>query len=204
MCEDVYYTVSGCSEAVYTEKRSKFLAFVCPVETEDEVKNRLADYQRKYYDARHVCYAYVMGADGSRFRANDNGEPSGTAGKPILGQIHSKGVTNVLVVVVRYFGGIKLGTGGLTVAYKTAAREALDAATLVARTVDRVLTLVFPYSGLNAVMRAVKEFSTVVVDQGYCGMDCRLVLRARLSVLSPLRARLEKINFLRMEEETEV
>lgn len=127
MCADVYHTVDASAEAVYTEKRSKFLAFVRPVTTEDDVKTALSAFQHEYYDARHVCYAYVLGPDGARFRANDNGEPSGTAGKPILGQIHSKGLTNVLVVVVRYFGGIKLGTSGLTAAYRTAAREALDA-----------------------------------------------------------------------------
>ena len=144
MCADVYHTVDASAEAVYTEKRSKFLAFVRPVTTEDDVKTALSAFQHEYYDARHVCYAYVLGPDGARFRANDNGEPSGTAGKPILGQIHSKGLTNVLVVVVRYFGGIKLGTSGLTAAYRTAAREALDAAPVVERTVDGQLVAVVP------------------------------------------------------------
>lgn len=204
MCADVYHTVDASAEAVYTEKRSKFLAFVRPVTTEDDVKTALSAFQHEYYDARHVCYAYVLGPDGARFRANDNGEPSGTAGKPILGQIHSKGLTNVLVVVVRYFGGIKLGTSGLTAAYRTAAREALDAAPVVERTVDGQLVAVVPYTGLNAAMRVVKELSPVVVEQGYSGMDCRLVLRIRLSVIPQLKERLGKIEFLRIEDETTV
>ena len=204
MCADVYHTVDASAEAVYTEKRSKFLAFVRPVTAEDDVKTALSAFQHEYYDARHVCYAYVLGPDGARFRANDNGEPSGTAGKPILGQIHSKGLTNVLVVVVRYFGGIKLGTSGLTAAYRTAAREALDAAPVVERTVDGQLVAVVPYTGLNAAMRVVKELSPVVVEQGYSGMDCRFVLRIRLSVMPQLKERLGKIEFLRIEDETTV
>ena len=128
--EDTYKTISARAEGLYTEKRSKFIAIALPVRTVEEVKARLEELQKQYYDARHVCYAYMLGPGRKDFRANDNGEPSGTAGKPILGQINSNGLTDVLVVVVRYFGGIKLGTSGLIVAYRTAAAEALAAATV--------------------------------------------------------------------------
>lgn len=198
--DDTYTTLAAPSSAVYTEKRSKFLAFALPVTSEAEVKEALARYQREYYDARHVCYAYMLGPERTLFRSNDNGEPSGTAGKPILGQINSLGLTDVLVVVVRYFGGIKLGTGGLTVAYKTAAREALEAAEHVERTVDDTLVVTVPYTGLNEVMRVVKDMAPTVLEQGYSGMDCRMVLRLRRSLVAGLRARLEKIDFLRVEE----
>lgn len=198
--DDTYTTLAAPSSAVYTEKRSKFLAFALPVTSEAEVKEALARYQREYYDARHVCYAYMLGPERTLFRSNDNGEPSGTAGKPILGQINSLGLTDVLVVVVRYFGGIKLGTGGLTVAYKTAARGALEAAEHVERTVDDTLVVTVPYTGLNEVMRVVKDMAPAVLEQGYSGMDCRMVLRLRRSLVAGLRARLEKIDFLRVEE----
>ena len=129
MIEDTYKTIAAPAEGLYTEKRSKFIAIALPVRTVDEVKTWLDTYQKKYYDARHVCYAYMLGPERKDFRANDNGEPSGTAGKPILGQINSNGLTDILVIVVRYFGGIKLGTSGLIVAYRTAAAEAIGAAT---------------------------------------------------------------------------
>ena len=125
MSEDTYKTISAPSEGIYTEKRSKFIAIALPVRTVDEVKSHLEVYQKKYYDARHVCYAYMLGPERKDFRANDNGEPSGTAGKPILGQINSNELTDILIIVVRYFGGIKLGTSGLIVAYKAAAAEAI-------------------------------------------------------------------------------
>lgn len=136
MSEDTYKTIAVPSEGIYTEKRSKFIAIALPVRTVEEVKAHLETYQKKYYDARHVCYAYMLGHERKDFRANDNGEPSGTAGKPILGQINSNGLTDILIVVVRYFGGIKLGTSGLIVAYKAAAAEAIAAATVIEKTVD--------------------------------------------------------------------
>lgn len=131
--EDTYKTIEGQSEAIYTEKRSKFIAIAIPVRTLTEVKAHLGEYQKKYYDARHVCYAYMLGAERKEFRANDNGEPSGTAGKPILGQINSNELTDILIIVVRYFGGIKLGTSGLIVAYRTAAAQAIAEATIIER-----------------------------------------------------------------------
>ena len=136
MSEDTYKTIVAPAEGIYTEKRSKFIAMAFPVRTVDEIKVHLEACQKKYYDARHVCYAYMLGHERKDFRANDNGEPSGTAGKPILGQINSNELTDILIVVVRYFGGIKLGTSGLIQAYKAAAAEAIAAAEFVERTVD--------------------------------------------------------------------
>jgi len=201
---DSYRTIAAPAESHSRERSSKFLAFAYPVQSEEQIRTLLDELRKRYYDATHHCYAWRLGPRGESYRANDDGEPSGTAGKPILGQIHSKGLTNVLVVVVRYFGGIKLGTSGLTVAYRTAAREALDAAPVVERTVDGQLVAVVPYTGLNAAMRVVKELSPIVVEQGYSGMDCRLVLRIRLSVMPQLKERLGKIEFLRIEDETTV
>lgn len=145
MSEDTYKTIVAPSEGIYTEKRSKFIAMAFPVRTVDEIKVHLEACQKKYYDARHVCYAYMLGHERKDFRANDNGEPSGTAGKPILGQINSNELTDILIVVVRYFGGIKLGTSGLIQAYKAAAAEAIAAAEFVERTVDDVVSFLFEY-----------------------------------------------------------
>ena len=193
---DEYRTIAAPSEAIYTEKRSKFIAIALPVRTVEEVKMRLEEYQKKYYDARHVCYAYMLGHERKDFRANDNGEPSGTAGKPILGQIDSNELTDVLVIVVRYFGGIKLGTSGLIVAYRTAAAEALAAAAFVERTVDDEVEVLFEYPFMNDVMRVVKEEEPTIVSQTY-DMDCMMRLRIRRLSMPRLRARLEKVETLR-------
>ena len=200
MIEDTYKTITGISEAIYTEKRSKFIAIALPVRTVEEIKQHLEVYQKKYYDARHVCYAYMLGAERKDFRANDNGEPSGTAGKPILGQINSHELTDILVVVVRYFGGIKLGTSGLIVAYKAAAAEALEAATVIEKTVDEEVTFLFEYPFMNDVMRIVKEEEPEIIAQSY-DMDCSMTLRIRKSAMAKLRARLEKVDTLRFEDE---
>lgn len=199
MNEDVYRTIAAPAEGIYTEKRSKFIAIALPVRTVDEVKALLEEYQKKYYDARHVCYAYMLGSQRKDFRANDNGEPSGTAGKPILGQINSNELTDILIIVVRYFGGIKLGTSGLIVAYKAAAAEALAAAEVVEKTVDECIRFWFEYPFMNDVMRVVKEEGPEIVEQGY-DMDCRMTLRIRSSLMPRLRARLEKVETLRIEE----
>ena len=199
MNEDVYRTIAAPAEGIYTEKRSKFIAIALPVRKVDEVKALLEEYQKKYYDARHVCYAYMLGPQRKDFRANDNGEPSGTAGKPILGQINSNELTDILIIVVRYFGGIKLGTSGLIVAYKAAAAEALAAAEVVEKTVDECIRFWFEYPFMNDVMRVVKEEGPEIVEQGY-DMDCRMTLRIRSSLMPRLRARLEKVETLRIEE----
>ena len=175
------------AESVYTEKRSKFIAIALPVRTLTDVKNYLEEYQKKYYDARHVCYAY------------DNGEPSGTAGKPILGQINSNELTDILVIVVRYFGGIKLGTSGLIVAYRTAAAQALAEARVIEKTVDEQVTVAFEYPFMNDVMRIVKEESPEIVEQSY-DMDCLMTLRIRKSQMDKLRSRLEKVETARFVE----
>ncbi|MBE6293873.1 MAG: YigZ family protein [Bacteroidales bacterium] len=190
--DDVYKTIEKAGEGIYSEKRSKFLAFAIPVATASEVKEQVEAYQKKYYDARHVCYAYRLGEKGELFRANDNGEPSGTAGKPILGQIDSRELTNVLVVVVRYFGGIKLGTSGLIVAYRLAAAEALDATEHVQKTINGEITLRFPYHLLNDVLRVVKEEEPKVVEQIFDN-DCLMRLSIRLSLLPRLIQRYEKL-----------
>ena len=184
--EDTYKTIAEPSEGIYTEKRSKFIAIALPVRTLDEIKAHLETYQKKYYDARHVCYAYMLGAARKDFRANDNGEPSGTAGKPILGQINSNELTDILIIVVRYFGGIKLGTSGLIVAYKAAAAEAIAAATVIEKTVDEEVTI--------------KEEEPEILRQSY-DMDCSMTLRIRSSMMPKLRARLEKVETARILEE---
>lgn len=199
MTEDTYKTITALAEGIYTEKRSKFIAIALPVQSVAAVKEYLETYQKKYYDARHVCYAYMLGPERKDFRANDNGEPSGTAGKPILGQINSHGLTDVLVIVVRYFGGIKLGTSGLIVAYRMAAAEALGAATVIEKTVDEEVTFFFEYPFMNDVMRIVKEEGSEIVDQGY-DTDCRMTLRIRRSRMPRLKERLAKVETLRMDE----
>lgn len=192
---DEYKTITEViGEGFYSEKRSKFLAFAHHVETIDEIKDILASYRKKYYDARHVCYAYVLGADKADFRANDDGEPSSTAGKPILGQINSYDLTNVLVIVVRYYGGVNLGTGGLIVAYRTAAADALDHATIETRLVEEVITYSFPYPIMNAVMRVIKEMQPRIVSQTFDN-TCSISMSIRQEMAPVLRDRLEKLSF---------
>ena len=192
---DEYKTITEViGEGFYSEKRSKFLAFAHHVETIDEIKDILASYRKKYYDARHVCYAYVLGADKADFRANDDGEPSSTAGKPILGQINSYDLTNVLVIVVRYYGGVNLGTGGLIVAYRTAAADALDHATIETRLVEEVITYSFPYPMMNAVMRVIKETQPRIVSQTFDN-TCSISMSIRQEMAPVLRDRLEKLSF---------
>ena len=191
--DDTYKTIEEQGEGIYTEKRSKFLAFAIPVTTIEQVKEQVDAYQKKYYDARHVCYAYRLGERGEQERSNDNGEPSGTAGKPILGQIHSKELTNVLVIVVRYFGGMKLGTSGLIVAYRLAAAEALEAVPHIEKTINSEITLRFSYPLLNDVLRIVKEEAPKVVEQVFDN-ECVVRLSMRLSRMPRLVERYEKLS----------
>ncbi|MBR2416315.1 MAG: YigZ family protein [Bacteroidaceae bacterium] len=191
--DDTYKTIEEQGEGIYTEKRSKFLAFAIPVTTIEQVKEQVDAYQKKYYDARHVCYAYRLGERGEQERSNDNGEPSGTAGKPILGQIHSKELTNVLVIVVRYFGGVKLGTSGLIVAYRLAAAEALEAVPHIEKTINSEITLRFSYPLLNDVLRIVKEEAPKVVEQVFDN-ECVVRLSMRLSRMPRLVERYEKLS----------
>lgn len=197
MTSDIYKTILQPSEGIYTEKRSKFIAVALPVRTVEEVKVYLEQYQKKYYDARHLCYAYMLGYERKYFRVNDNGEPSGTAGKPILGQINSNELTDILIIVVRYFGGIKLGTSGLITAYKAAAAEAIAHCTIIEKTVDEEITVAFEYPFMNDVMRIVKEEEPEIVSQSY-DMDCIMTLRIRKSMLEKLCSRLEKTETIRV------
>ncbi len=175
---DTYLTLAAPAEGAYREKGSRFLAFAAPVRTEGEVKELLDRLKKEYYDARHHCYAYVLGPAGAQDRANDAGEPNHSAGDPILGQIRSRGLTDVLVVVVRYFGGTKLGVSGLINAYRTAAAEALDAAPVVQKTVRVGLSLHFAYPATNAVMKVVKEYDLEITRQTF-HTDCHLEVWVR-------------------------
>lgn len=193
--KDEYLTISDkMSEGFYSEKRSKFLAFACHVTTEDDVKAVVAEMRKKFYDARHVCWAYMLGADQSLSRANDDGEPSSTAGKPILGQIVKNELTDILVVVVRYFGGVKLGTSGLIVAYRTAAAEAIANAEIVRRFQEEEVVYSFPYVMMNDVMRIIKDMSPRIVGQTYDN-TCEIRLSIRRSEAQTLRERLEHLSF---------
>lgn len=172
---DTYLTIAAPAEGLYKDKGSKFLAFAIPVRSVEEVKQHLDAYRRQYYDARHCCYAYVLGAGdgdehgcmGTEFRANDDGEPSGTAGRPILGQINSRKLTNILVIVIRYFGGILLGTGGLIVAYKEATADALNASTVVEQDVLLTRDYTFSYDKMSQMMKLIRETESRILDQGY-------------------------------------
>ncbi len=186
---DSYTTITDIAEGTYSELRSKFLAFAIPVRTADEALDWVAQYQKEYFDARHVCWAYRLGTDGQEYRSNDNGEPSGTAGKPILGQLISHDLSDVLVVVVRYFGGVKLGTSGLIVAYRTAASEALAAANKIEHLVEQEMKLTFTYDHMNLVMRMVKDLSPRIISQDYTDNGSVMMrISIRLSYVDRVRS----------------
>ena len=193
---DSYKTISRerVGEGYYTEKRSKFLAFAHHVETVDEVKDIVAQYRKKYFDARHVCWAYMLGHERTDFRANDDGEPSSTAGKPILGQINSLELTNVFVVVIRYFGGVLLGTSGLIIAYREAAAEALADSTIETRLIEEEISYTFTYPMMNDVMRIVKEMQPRIVSQSFDN-TCEIRLAIRKSMAEALKTKLSKLSF---------
>ena len=197
---DTYLTISSPSEALYKDKGSKFYAFAYPVQTIEQIKEILAEKRKEYYDARHVCYAYMLGYERNVFRANDDGEPSGTAGRPILGQINSSNLTDILIIVVRYFGGTLLGTSGLIQAYKTSAAEAIAAATIEERIVEKTFVSKFGYQDLNAVMRIMKDFDLAIVNQ-IQEMDCTLYFRIRLGDIERVKDRFDKLDFVSFEEE---
>ena len=192
---DEFKTITNkIGEGTYSEKRSKFLAFSHHVETLDEVKEIVASYRKKYYDARHVCWAYMLGAQRTDFRANDDGEPSSTAGKPILGQINKNELTDILIIVVRYYGGVNLGTSGLIVAYRTAAAEAIANAEVIKLYDEEVVTYDFPYVMMNDVMKIIKDMSPRIVNQTYDN-TCEIQLSIRKSQAPLLKSRLEKLSF---------
>lgn len=193
---DSYKTIDETiiGEGYYTEKRSKFLAYAHHVETVDQAKSIIAGYRKKYYDARHCCFAYVLGPNGEEFRANDDGEPSSTAGKPIMGQITSHELTNILICVIRYYGGVNLGTGGLIVAYRTAASDAIDHSKIVTRLVEEQVVFRFTYPMMNGVMGIVKDMQPKIISQTFDN-DCEIVLSIRKSQAEELRNRLNGITF---------
>ena len=170
--EDTYLTISTISEGLYKEKGSKFLAFAIPVTSVSEVKTILEEKRKVYYDARHVCYAYLIGEETKESRSNDDGEPSGTAGKPILGAILSKQLTNVLIVVVRYFGGTKLGTSGLINAYREASFDALENNEIIEKTIETPIEINFDYISMNDVMKVIKELSPTILNQEFDNLCC--------------------------------
>ena len=193
---DSYKTISEnrVGEGYITEKRSKFLAFAHHVENVEDVKRLVAEYRKKYYDARHVCWAYMLGHERTDFRANDDGEPSSTAGKPILGQINSLELTNVFVVVIRYFGGVLLGTSGLIIAYREAAAEALADSTIETRLIEEEISYTFTYPMMNDVMRIVKEMQPRIVSQSFDN-TCEIRLVIRKSMAEALKTKLSKLSF---------
>lgn len=199
---DTYQTVKGRAESQFVEQRSRFISFIWHVTSADEVKECLTGIQKEYYDARHICYAYMLGAERTDWRANDNGEPSGTAGKPILGQINSAGLSDVLIAVVRYFGGVKLGTSGLTEAYRLAAQQVIEKAQVVTAYVERDVTVLFTYNMMNVVMKAAKDLDVQMGTQDWGSFtndkflgsfDCRMSFRARLSVADELERKLDSV-----------
>lgn len=194
---DSYKTISGSAEGIYKDKGSKFIAITYPVTTEEEVKEGLAEVRSKYHDARHHCYAYVLGFDKSSSRFNDDGEPSGTAGRPIFGQINSRDLTNTLVVVVRYFGGVKLGVRGLINAYKASASDALDQVDIVSKTVNEIFRVDFEYPLMNSVMKIIKDYNLKIVSQDF-QMKCTLDYRVRKNNADLVKEKLLKINGLKI------
>mgnify|MGYP002516066167 CR=1 FL=1 len=193
---DSYQTLdeSLVGEGYYSEKRSKFLAYAHHVDNVEQAKAIIAQYRKKYFDARHCCYAYMLGTDGTVFRTNDDGEPSSTAGKPIMGQIVAHGLTNVLICVIRYYGGVNLGTGGLIVAYRTAALDAIKHSKIVTRLVEEQITFRFTYPMMNGVMGIVKDMQPKIVSQSFDN-DCEIVLAIRKSKAEELRKRLDNLSF---------
>lgn len=193
--KDEFLTIADTpAEGFYSEKRSKFLAFAFHVTSEEEVKQYVAEFRKKYYDARHVCWAYMLGADRTDFRANDDGEPSSTAGKPILGQINKNELTDILIIVVRYYGGVNLGTSGLIVAYRTAAAEAIANAEIVSQFVEEEVVFDFPYIMMKDVMKIIKDMSPRIISQTYDN-TCEMKLSIRKSEAPMLKAKFDNLSF---------
>lgn len=190
---DFYKTLKAPAQGIYREKMSRFLSFAVPVQTADEARAVIKRYQNEYHDARHVCWAYMIGAARKEFLSNDNGEPSGTAGKPILGQINSFELTNILIVVVRYFGGIKLGTSGLIAAYREAAAEAVRAGEIIECHEQGTIAFTFPYLAMNDVMRLVKAENLTVTSQSFDNL-CTMTVQARADNIPALAARIAALS----------
>lgn len=203
--EDTYKTIDKAAEGYINERKSKFFSYIFPVKTEEEVKDILEEYRKKYYDARHVCWAYMIGTSRENFRANDDGEPSGTAGRPILGQINSSELTNVLIIVIRYFGGTLLGTGGLVRAYKDAAAAAIENAKILEKTIDDTYLIHFEYPLLNEVMRILNQFESVQWTQNFTE-TCEMELKIRQNQsenLSVLLSSIYGVEVTKLEKESD-
>lgn len=200
--EDTFRTIQATTKSIYTEKRSKFIAYAIPVRSVEEVKTEVEKYRKEYYDSRHVCWAYMLGAERKDFRSNDDGEPSGTAGKPILGQINSNELTDILVVVVRYFGGIKLGTSGLIVAYREAAAQAIAEAEIIEKTVDCSLSFTFDYILMNDVMKVIKDLKPTIVSQDF-DTTCSMTLEIRKSTFETLKSKIGNIEGVKVANKEE-
>ena len=196
---DTYHTIIATSQGLYKEKMSKFISFAVPVQSAAEAKEVVKQYQKEYFDARHVCWAYMIGAARTEFLSNDNGEPSGTAGKPILGQIISFGLTNIVIVVVRYFGGIKLGTSGLIVAYREAAADAINNAQIIECHEQTVISFTFDYLAMNDVMKVIKGVDLKILNQEFDN-DCRMTVSIRSDNAPMLVSRLADIDDVRIDE----
>ena len=198
MSSDTYKTINPASEGLYKEKGSKFIAYAYPVTNEEEIKEYIAHLKKEYYDARHHCYAYMLGADKSEYRANDDGEPSSTAGKPILGQILSNDITNILIVVIRYFGGTKLGVSGLIHAYKTAAADAIANTEIIEKTVNDIYDVNFDYLVMNDVMKIIKDDQPEQLGQDF-NLTCRITLSIRQSEVNKIIEKFSKIDSVKTE-----
>jgi uncharacterized YigZ family protein len=196
--EDTYNTIRAVSKGIYRDKGSRFLAFAIPVSSQDEIKPILEHYRKEYHDARHHCFSYMIGYDKSIWRSNDDGEPSGTAGKPIMGQINSNDLTNILIIVVRYFGGTLLGVSGLITAYKSAAAEAIASAEIIECTVSAYYRLIFPYTSMNEVMKIIKDENLVQSEQHF-ELDCSVITGVRLSKKEHTLSRFGMVDKLRLE-----
>ncbi|MPQ46597.1 YigZ family protein [Marinifilum sp. N1E240] len=198
MSDDTYKTIAEKSEGIYKEKGSKFIAYAYPVSSEEEIKEHIAKLKKEYYDARHHCYAYMLGADKKNFRANDDGEPSSTAGKPILGQILSNDLTNILIIVIRYFGGTKLGVSGLIHAYKTAAAQTIENAEILDKTVNDIYEIHFDYLVMNDIMKIIKDDQPEQLGQDF-NLTCKITLSIRQSEVDRIIEKFKKITSVKAE-----
>jgi uncharacterized YigZ family protein len=196
--EDTYKTIKSTSEGLFKDRGSKFLAYAYPIEHENEVKALVDNLRKEHFKAVHHCYAYRLGLDKNNFRVNDDGEPSGTAGRPILNVLFSQEITNILVVVVRYFGGTLLGVPGLINAYKSATAEALATANIIEKTVNEVYSVSFEFVQMNDVMKVVKEFNLKIRNQTYDN-QCTMELEFRKTLTNQVIGKLEKIDNIAIE-----
>ena len=196
---DTFLTVKDTATAIFKDKGSKFIAFIYPVSTIDEIKSILDQKRKEYYDARHVCYAYMLGFERLNFRANDDGEPSGTAGRPILGQINSANLTDVLIIVVRYFGGILLGTSGLINAYKTSACDVINSAEIITKIVEKSFVATCDYQTVNDVMKIIKEYNLELVKSEY-NLDCYFTFKVRTSLIDTVSRKFSNLDFVQFNQ----